>query len=40
MRNSQKNFRLGEAKPEKRRNMVVSTTTSLFWSELGVAIGG
>ena len=40
MRESPKNLRRGESKREKRRNMVVSTTTSLFVSELGVAIGG
>jgi len=40
MRNPQKYFRRGGAKREKSRSMAVSTTTSLFWSELGVAIGG
>jgi hypothetical protein len=35
-----KKLRRDDAKTEKSRSMEVSTTTSLFWSELGVAIGG
>jgi hypothetical protein len=35
-----KKFRRDDAKTEKSRSMEVSTTTSLFWSELGVASGG